>query len=257
MATKAERKAQARAERIAREEAAAAAAVRRRRLLRVGAGLLVAVAAVAIAIAAGSSGGQKTPTSAAPQTVNRLLAGIPQAGNRLGRASAPVTVTVYEDLECPVCREFALGGQAQLIANDVRSGRAKLVFRSLQTATPDAATFQTQQAAAAAAGKQRKLWQFVELFYREQGQEGTGYVSDAYLDRLARQVKGLDYSAWLGARNSAAAAAQVSSDMALAQARRFNSTPTIVVQGPSASPRPVAGAVDYGTLANLIRQAGA
>ena len=24
----------------------------------------------------------------------------------VGRASAPVTVTLYEDLQCPICREF-------------------------------------------------------------------------------------------------------------------------------------------------------
>jgi len=178
MTTKAERKAQARADRIAREEAAAAAAVRRRRLYSFGAVLVLAIVAVAIVIALSSSGGsQSTATSATPQTVNRLLAGIPQAGNRLGRAKAPVTVTVYEDLECPVCRAFTLAGQAQFIANDVRAGRAKLIFRSLQTATPDTPTFQDQQTAAAAAGKQNKLWQFVETFYREQGQEGTAYMN--------------------------------------------------------------------------------
>ena len=228
--------------------------------MRVGGVLLVAVLAVGIAIAvSSSSGGSKTSTSKSPQTaasVDRLLAGIPQAGNRLGRANAPVTVTVYEDLQCPVCREFTVGAEGQLIANEVRDGRVKLVFRSLETATPDAATFQVQQQAAAAAGQQRKLWHFVELFYHEQGQEGTPYVTEAYLDNLARQVPGLNYKAWLSARKSSSVASQVNADVSLARTRGFSSTPTIVVQGPKASPQPVAGAIDYQALSNLVKQAG-
>ena len=47
----------------------------------------------------------------AATTVNSLLAGIPQSAMRLGSPSAPVTVTEFGDLECPVCRDFALTGE--------------------------------------------------------------------------------------------------------------------------------------------------
>jgi protein-disulfide isomerase len=259
MTTKAERKAQARAERLEREQEAAAAASRRRRLTRLGGVLLLAVVvvAVAIAVSSGSSGkkGSSTPSRKAASTVNALLAGIPQRGNVLGKASAPVQVTVYEDLQCPVCKDFTLGAEDKLIAGEVRTGRVKLVFRSLQTATPDATTFQTQQQAALAAGRQNKLWHFVELFYHQQGQEGTGYVTESYLRNLAGQVPGLNQSTWLAARQSGALASTVSSDEALAQRSGFNSTPTIVVQGPKASPAPVAGAISYAELQRLVKQA--
>jgi protein-disulfide isomerase len=258
MATKTDRKAEARAERMAREQAAADAARRRGRLLRVGGVLLIAVIAVAGAIAVSSSSGGKsasTQSAQAPTAVNRLLAGIPQSGNTLGKASAPVEVTLYEDLQCPICRDFMLGGGSQLIAKDVRAGRVKVVFRSLQTATPDPTTFQVQQQAAEAAGKQQKLWYYVELFYHQQGQEGTAYVTESYLDKLARQVPGLNYSAWTAARK-AGLGRQVSADEALAKAKGFNSTPTIAVRGPKSSPAPIAGALDYASLEQLVKQAG-
>jgi protein-disulfide isomerase len=257
MATRTEQKARARAERLAREQAATEA-VRRRRLVRVGGLILVAVIAVAAAIAlsSGSSGTASSGSAAqAASSVDSLLAGIPQSGSRLGKASAPVTVTLYEDLQCPVCRDFTLGAEKTLIANDVRAGRVKLVFRSLQTATPDGATFQTQQAAAEAAGSQNRLWHYVDLFYNRQGPEGTGYVTESYLDGLARQVPGLNYAKWLSARKSGAGATQVTDDQALAQSKGFSSTPTIVVQGPKASPTPVAGAIDYSSLESLVKQA--
>jgi protein-disulfide isomerase len=258
MATKAERKAEAREERIAREQAQAEAAQRRTRLLRLGGVMLVAIAAVVAAIALSSSGGKKTtttPSSQAPAAATSLLAGIPQSGNALGKASAPVEVTVYEDLQCSACRDFMLGAGAKLIRNDVRAGRVRVVFRSLQTATPDPTTFQVQQQAAVAAGKQRKLWNFVELFYHQQGQEGTAYVTQSYLDKLARQISGLDHSAWIAARK-AGLGAQFSADEARARANGFNSTPTIVVRGPKSSPAPVAGAADYPSLERMVKQAG-
>ncbi|HEX4734791.1 MAG TPA: thioredoxin domain-containing protein [Thermoleophilaceae bacterium] len=256
--TKAERKQQARGERLAREQAQAEAERRRTRLIRVGAVLLLAVIAVAGAIALSSGSGGTTATVTSRQTagtVDRLLAGIPQTGNTLGKKSAPVTVTLYEDLQCPICREFTLGAENQLIANDVRAGRVKLVFRSLQTATPDPTTFQVQQQAAAAAGKQQKLWNFVELFYHQQGQEGTAYVTESYLDKLARQVTGLNHARWLADRN-AGLGSTVSADEALAKRSGFNSTPTIAVQGPKSSPQPVAGAASYSELEQLVKQAG-
>jgi protein-disulfide isomerase len=259
MATRTDRKARAREERIAREQAQADAERRRGRLFRLGGVVLVAVIAVgvAVAISSGSSGknASTTQSAQAPTTVNRLLAGIPQSGNTLGKASAPVEVTLYEDLQCPICRDFMLGGGAQLIAKDVRAGRVKVVFRSLQTATADPTTFQVQQQAAEAAGKQQKLWNYVELFYHQQGQEGTGYVTESYLDKLARQVPGLNYSAWVAARK-AGLGRQVSADEVLAQGKGYNSTPTIVVRGPKSSPAPVAGAIDYASLEQMVTQAG-
>jgi protein-disulfide isomerase len=256
--TKAERKQQARAERLAREQAEAEAQRRRTRLFRVGGVLLLAVIVVAVVIAATSGSSGTTSSTSSPQaatTVNRLLAGIPQAGNTLGKKTAPVTVTVYEDLQCPICREFTLAGENQLIAKDVRAGRVKLVFRSLQTATPDPATFQVQQQAAAAAGKQQKLWDYVELFYHQQGPEGTGYVTESYLDKLARQVPGLNLARWRADRNTGLGST-VTADEARAKSSGFDSTPTVVVQGAKSSPQPVAGAVPYSQLEQLVKQAG-
>jgi protein-disulfide isomerase len=260
LATRSEQKARARAERLARGEADARAAAQRRRLYLFGAIALVAVVIVAavIAITSGSSSSSNSSTSASGSAaqVRNLLAGIPQSGRTLGRASAPVTVTLYEDLECPVCRDFTLGGARQLIAKDVRAGRVKLVFRSLQTATPDPTTFQVQQQAALAAGQQNRLWHFVELFYHQQGAEGTPYVTESYLDKLAREIPGFNHSKWVAARKPGSLASQVTSDESLAKAKGLDSTPTIVVQGPKASPQPVAGAASYSDIEQLVTQAG-
>ena len=57
------------------------------------------------------------------------------------------------------------------------TGKLKIEYRSLETATREPEVFKTQQVAALAAGQQNKLWHFIELFYHEQGEEGSGYVT--------------------------------------------------------------------------------
>lgn len=213
--------------------------------------LLGAVAIVVVAVAISSSGGgNKAPaanSAAAKQaasSVNRLLSGIPQSGLVLGSPSAKVTVTEWGDLQCPICKSFAQSSENTLISNDVRSGKVKLVYRSLETATgngPNPGVFPTQQAAALAAGQQGKGWNYIELFYNEQGQENTAYVTPSYLDGLARQIPGLNYAAWLSASQNPTLTAQVTADAQAATAKGFNSTPTIVVQGPKGQAQPIVG----------------
>ena len=49
-------------------------------------------------------------------------------------------------------------------------------------------------------------------FYYEQGEEGSGYVTENYIQGIARQVRGLDLSRWANARNNTALASQLSVD---------------------------------------------
>jgi protein-disulfide isomerase len=264
MASRTKQKEEARERRLAQERADAEHARKTQRTRMLGGVLALAVIVVAVAIAVSSSGGggkntaPKPTSSAAKQsatTVAGLLAGIHQSGVTIGSSSAPVTVTEFGDLECPICRDFALGAENQLIGKDVRSGKVKLVYRSLETATggaPNPSIFPSQQAAAYAAGAQGKAWNYIELFYHEQGQEATGYVNQNYLNGLASQIPGLNYSQWLTDSKNSTYASQVTADEQAAASRGFNSTPTIVVQGPKGQAQPIVGTTDYGTLESAI-----
>jgi protein-disulfide isomerase len=263
MASRTKQKEQARARRLAEERARAERERRQRRLRMISGVVLAAIAIVVVAIVISSSGGSGNSglqTGAkASQTiasVNTLIGGIPQSGNTIGSPSAKVTVTEFGDLQCPVCKDFALGAEQALIANDVRSGKVKLVYRSLETATgngPNPSVFPTQQAAALAAGQQQRAWDYIMLFYNQQGQEGTNYVNESYLDGLAHQVPGLNFAKWTSDRSSASVTSQVTQDQQFAAARHYDSTPTIVVQGPKGQAQPIVGDTDYGTLQRTIQ----
>lgn len=221
--------------------------------------VLGALAVVAIAIAVSSGGGGKglqsgTKASQTQTQVSSLLSGIPQSGAVLGNPNAKVTMDYYGDLECPTCRAFTLNsGWPQLVAGEVRQGKVKVVFRALQSATPDVQTFQTQQVAALAAGKQNKFWNFMELFYHEQGAEGTSYVNESYLTSLATQA-GVNLSTWKSDRNNPALLAQVQSDASAATAAGASGTPTLIFQGPKGKASPSIAVPSYSDLQKAISQ---
>lgn len=276
MASRTEQKAKAKAQRLEFERQLAEAARRKQRLARLGGVALVAVIVIVAAIVISSQNKAAGPVKAdSPKSkaivarVSSLLSGIPESGNNtLGSPTAPIQVTEYGDLECSACDAFALpatvntsagtpgsGVEDQLINTYVRTGKASLVYRSLDTATGNGATpqeFAPQQAAALAAGLQGKAWYYVELFYSEQGAEGSTYVNEAYLDSLAKQVPGLNYSQWLSARNNSNLTAQVQSDATTASTLGLTTTPSIVVKGPKGQAAPFQGVPTWSQMQKMI-----
>jgi protein-disulfide isomerase len=229
--TRKQRREQARSERKALEQAQAARAARRTRLTQLGIVLTVVVVAIVV-IAIASGGGKKTVAPGTPQAtatsaeVGTLLNGIPQSANVLGDPKAPLTLKYYGDLECPICKEFTLGVLPALIPKYVRTGKLRIEYLSLETATREPEVFKTQQVAAYAAGKQNRAWDFIELFYHEQGEEGSGYVNEKYLQGLAAQVPGLNLADWTAARSEPIFSNEVTADAQAANNAGFTGTPS-------------------------------
>ncbi|HEU0250158.1 MAG TPA: thioredoxin domain-containing protein [Solirubrobacteraceae bacterium] len=242
--TRKQRREQAREERRAIEEASAAQASQRKRLIQLGGVAAVVIVIIAIIVIATGSGGSKTApapksaaATAASTAVISMLQGIPESANTLGNPSAPVTLVYYGDLECPFCKQFTLTALPSIIQKDVRTGKAKIQYRSLQTATREKEIFQLQQTAALAAGKQNRMWYYVELFYHEQGEEDSGYVTESYLQGLASQVPGLNLSQWSSDRNNPAYANEVISDAQSANQNGFSGTPSFIVEKAGTTPQ--------------------
>jgi protein-disulfide isomerase len=239
--TRKQRREQAREQRKALEEAQAATAQRRKRLIQLGAVAGAVVVIIVVIIAATSGGGsksgiEKTPASGGTQAtpkvvteVTSLLTGIQQNGNTLGSPKAPVTLQYFGDLECPVCRQFTEGALKPLIEKYVRTGKLKVEYRNLETATREPETFKTQQTAALAAGKQQKAWDYIELFYHQQGQEGSGYVTEKYLQELAKQVPGMNLATWTSDRSNPQFTNAITSDAQAANNAGFTGTPSFQI----------------------------
>ena len=179
-------------------------------------GVAVAVAlVVVVTLVVASSGGDDEERSAAPAkapAARGLLDGIPQDGAALGDPQAPVTLREFADLQCPFCRDFAVQTFPSIVRDYVRTGRVRMVYHDLAFLGPDS---RTAADAAYAAAEQDRLWDFVERFFASQGEENSGYVTDAFVDRIFRSIEGLDVA------KAKAAAARGAGREELAEAKRL------------------------------------
>jgi protein-disulfide isomerase len=217
---------QRRAHREALEAAEQAKATRRRRFQILGGALAAAVAVIVVA-ALVSTGGDSSaaPSSGAALTRSTVADGVPERNGVLGDANAPVTLTEYVDLQCPICAESSKTTLPTLIDDYVKTGKVKLQMRTLSFIGPDSVTAAKY---AAGAEQQGKLWTFVETFYANQGQENSGYVTDGFLTDVATTA-GVNADA--AARFAGGDAAQKPLDTANADAQAVgaDSTPTFTI----------------------------
>jgi protein-disulfide isomerase len=230
MSSRAEAKAKARQQREEAERKEAQAAARKRRLMLLGGVLVAAIAIVAVVVVISQSGTDE-PVSAeeGTQQANTLFAGIPQDGNVLGDPDAPVTIEEYIDLQCPFCQRFSQDGLPQLIEEYVKTGQAKL---RLQTLTFIGADSERGARVAWAAADQDKMWQFVENFFANQGQENSGYATEEFLEKVASGVEGLDAQKALDGRDSTQVTSSIQASQQAATKANVDSTPSFLV-GPS------------------------
>ncbi|MGH2976042.1 MAG: DsbA family protein [Solirubrobacterales bacterium] len=204
---------------------------RRQRLIKLGSAaafLAVVVVAVLIVVSAGNSGGDPENVKDA-SSVSQALDGIPQHGLVLGELDAPVTLFEYGDLQCPACKGYAEEVLPQIIENQVRDGEAKLSFNNFPIIGPQSTP---AGAAAVAAGEQGRGWHFIELFYRNQGAENSGYATDRFLTAIARRAGVPDIARWNEERKSKRVSERLEWTTFMAEEQGLSGTPSFFVLGP-------------------------
>ena len=230
MSSRAEAKAKARQQREEAERQEAQAAARKRRLTLLGGVLVAAIAVVAVVVVISQSGTKDAPSKAEGTTqANTLFAGIPQTGNVLGDPKAPVTIEEYVDLQCPFCQRFSQEGLPDVVEQYVKTGQAKIVLKTLTFIGADS---ERGARVAWSAGEQNKMFEFVENFYANQEEENSGYVTEAFLKKVAGGVEGLDVAKALDGRDSAKVSSSIQASQSAARKANVESTPSFLV-GPT------------------------
>jgi protein-disulfide isomerase len=229
---------------------------RRKRLLQIGSAaafLVIVAVAVAVVITQSSSDGGDTNLEDVA-LVNGEFQEIPQSGLTLGEKSAKVTLLEFGDLQCPVCKSYAEGIVPEAIDSKVRSGEAKIEFRNFTIIGQESVT---AGAAALAAGQQGRGWNFIELFYRNQGIEASGYVTDEFLTEIAKGAGVPDIAKWnQNRKDQAGALREVQRSTEEAQKLNLTGTPSFAVIGPNSDGVEVLGTPgDAGTIERAIEEA--
>jgi protein-disulfide isomerase len=209
--------------------------VNRNRLILVAAavGAAALVAAVLIHVVGKSSSPTASTTTAeatTPTTAANLFAGIPQHGDTLGKASAPVTLIVYEDPQCPFCRNWNVDTLPTVIDQFVRTGRIKLVYRGVVIIGPDSVR---GLRAIYAASKQNKLWDVADALYARQGAENSGWITNGVILAAARDA-GANGPAIVAGMGASTVDAALNAAQKQATADQLRGTPTFIIQRPPA-----------------------
>jgi protein-disulfide isomerase len=123
----------------------------------------------------------------------RLFGGMPQEGDRLGSKDAPVTIQVFNDLQCSDCRDDYLSTIPGLAEHYARPGDVKLLWRHYSNSiNPKQLGFYGAEAAA----EQNYGWQYTYLFFRNQDEAERFGVDQDYLASVAGGVEELDLREW-------------------------------------------------------------
>jgi len=116
-------------------------------------------------------------------------------GLTLGDANAPVTVDVYEDFQCPACRNFTDTIEPLIIEHLIKPGKVKYTIHNFPFIDGDGATLggESDQAANAAmcANEQDKFWDMHASIYANWNGENQGNLSNVRLKAMAESI-GLD-----------------------------------------------------------------
>jgi protein-disulfide isomerase len=188
MSSRTQRKRELRAEREARERASAEKAQRARRLRLLAIATVTALVVVGVLVALSQSGGGDDPKGlgggerlSGAAAANQLFEGIPQRGAELGDPDAPARMVEFVDMQCPFCAQYTRDVLPTLVDRYVRKGTLRLELRPLAFIGDDSVR---GAAAVEAAARQGRAWQFTDLFYRNQGTENSGYVTDDFIGRV-------------------------------------------------------------------------
>jgi protein-disulfide isomerase len=232
-----------RAERRAAESQDAEVQRRRRMVQYASLAAFLAIVVVAVLVIVSQSGGGGAGGGGTPSNINGTaevsaeLKGIPQEGAVLGDSGASVTVTEFGDPQCTACKAFSTQVAPDLISAVVAPGQAKYEYRPWVIIGPDS---KDASAAALAAGEQNRFWNFIQLFYLNQGGENSGYVTDSFLESLAKAAGVPDIDKWNQDRKDSKWDAVLSKDNSDAGSFGFNGTPSILVTGPRGQ-KPISG----------------
>ncbi len=257
--SKKERREAARAQRVEAERKAAAADQRKRRLSLLGG--VVALAAIVVVAAilissSGDSGSQGAAADPASDVVgvtetNAMFDGIPQKGMVLGTSTASATLHQAEDPQCPVCKSYSETTLPAVLESSVRPGTAKVQLSMFPFIGDDSARGALFTVAAA---RQNRAFQALELIYRNQGTENSGYMTDAYLRKIAGAA-GLDVNEVMADMKLKVVNDEVSRQTKYVQDNGATGTPTLWSQAGSGKLQSIGNFQDAAGISSALKTA--
>jgi protein-disulfide isomerase len=183
-----------------------------------------------VSLSVGSGGEKDEIRITGAEEVQSLVGGIPQDGARLGSTDAPVTVQVFNDIQCDPCSDWNRDVVVPLIQGPVRSGDIQLVYHNFPMTESG---FFLGAYATVAAAKQDYEWQFIQLFFANQDEAKKQGADQDFLNAVARGVGVVNFNVeqWQRDMNDDDIQATLDADEKITAERRLPAEPAVVVGG--------------------------
>ena len=185
-----------------------------------------------VSLSVGTGGEGQVQITGAEETQS-LLGGIQQDGARLGPGDAPVTVQIFNDLQCDPCSDWNRNVVMPLIRGPVRAGQIQMIFHHFPLSAQSG--FFLGSYGAVAAAKQDDEWQFIELFFLNQEEAKKGGANQEFLDNVARAILNFNVEQWQNDMKDSDIEETLKADEDLAAERQLPAEPAVVVGGPNGS----------------------
>lgn len=212
----------------------------RSRQIMVGVVILGAVL-VATALVLFNMKGTGTPASATTAAGGVIL---PTAVSRpatdgltVGDPNAPVRIDVFEDFQCPACKDYTEKVEHQVIADLVQTGKAYYVFHNYAFIDRNSTTKESQRSALASlcANEQGKFWEYHDTLFANWKGENEGNLTDSRLSAFAAALN-LDTQAFDTCMSEGRYADDVIASFNEGNTMGVQGTPSVFVNGTIVNP---------------------
>ena len=205
----------------------------------------------AVPKAAATPGSTKPAATKTPASLAKPASAVTGSmdAKALGSKTAPITIEVFEDFQCPACRNFYETSLKQVIDNYVTPGKVYLIHRDFPL---DMHPYSHQAARLANAAADLGQFETVEraLFDNQDKWSANGKIEEAIASTVsaAQMKKILDYqAAHINDIN-----ASIERDRAMGAQRNVSQTPSIYVTSRGKTEALPGGGVDYKLLKQYL-----
>ncbi len=161
-----------------------------------------------------------------------------ESGKTIGNPNAKVKIMVYEDFQCPACKEYTDAVEPTLLQSTyITNGQVYYEFVNFPFIDTNSITKESHQAAYAAmcALEQGRFWDYHDILFANQGAENGGAFTDKRLQAFAQSL-GLDMTKFNKCFSSKTYSSQVEADYQSGVSAGVNSTPTVFLNGKEVTP---------------------
>jgi protein-disulfide isomerase len=190
----------------------------------------IALTSAVVSISVGNGGPGAPALVGGVNDVQRIFGGIRQDGAYLGSPDAPVTITVFNDVQCRPCASYETDTIDALVEEYARGDDVRFEFRHFSLAPNDTTL---AAIAAEAAGVQDRQWQYLDTFVRNLDTIGDHPIDEDILREVAEAVPQLDIDEWQSDYDDPASEDRVRQDAMLAADLKLPAEPAVVVSGPA------------------------